>query len=102
MRIVPLEYYTIAIILFLLSILGIVINRNHLILMIICVELMLLATSLLFLVCSYALTSPIGEMFTISIIAIAAAESAIGLAIIVAFFRIRGTIAVKAISLLRG
>ena len=102
MRIMPTEYFTIAVILFLLSILGTVINRSHLILMIMCVELMLLATSLLFLTCSYVLASPIGEIFTISIIAIAAAESAIGLAIIVAFFRIRGTIAVKAISILRG
>ena len=98
----PVEYFTISIILFLLSILGIVINRSHLILMIMCVELMLLATSLLFLTCSFTLINFTGEIFAISIIAIAAAESAIGLAIIVAIYRIRGTITVKAISILRG
>lgn len=98
----PIEYLTVAIILFLLSILGIVINRSHLILMIMCIELMLLATSLLFLICSITLANLTGEIFTISILTIAASESAIGLAIMVAFYRIRGSIAIKTISLLKG
>ena len=102
MRVMPIEYLTVAIILFLLSILGIVINRSHLILMIMCIELMLLATSLLFLICSITLANLTGEIFTISILAIAASESAIGLAIMVAFYRIRGSIAIKTISLLKG
>nr|AET13199.1 NADH dehydrogenase subunit 4L [Linuche unguiculata] len=98
----PIEYLTVAIILFLLSILGIVINRSHLILMIMCIELMLLATSLLFLICSITLANLTGEIFTISILTVAASESAIGLAIMVAFYRIRGSIAIKTISLLKG
>jgi len=101
-RIMPIEYLTVAIILFLLSILGIVINRSHLILMIMCIELMLLATSLLFLICSITLANLTGEIFTISILTVAASESAIGLAIMVAFYRIRGSIAIKTISLLKG
>ena len=66
------------------------------------IELMLLAISFLFLINSIVLDNLNGQIFTIMILTVAAAESAIGLAILVAYYRIRGTIAVKSLNLLRG
>nr|YP_232815.1 NADH dehydrogenase subunit 4L [Tethya actinia]AAP59074.1 NADH dehydrogenase subunit 4L [Tethya actinia] len=96
------EYLTIGIILFILGILGIVLNRSNLIIMLMSIELMLLAISVLFLINSVAINNLIGQIFTIMILTIAAAESAIGLAILVAYYRVRGTIAVRSLNLLRG
>ena len=70
--------------------------------MLMCIELMLLAISFLFLINSIAIDNITGQIFTIMILTIAAAESAIGLAILVAYYRIRGTIAIKTLNLLRG
>lgn len=66
------------------------------------IELMLLAISFLFLINSVAIDNLIGQIFTIMILTVAAGESAIGLAILVAYYRIRGTIAVKSLNLLKG
>lgn len=96
------EYLTIGIILFILGVLGIVLNRSNLIIMLMSIELMLLAISVLFLINSVAIDNLIGQIFTIMILTIAAAESAIGLAILVAYYRVRGTIAVRSLNLLRG
>nr|CAD2223016.1 nad4l [Tethya minuta] len=96
------EYLTIGIILFILGVLGIVLNRSNLIIMLMSIELMLLAISVLFLINSVAINNLIGQIFTIMILTIAAAESAIGLAILVAYYRVRGTIAVRSLNLLRG
>ena len=96
------EYSTIGIILFILGVLGIVLNRSNLIIMLMSIELMLLAISFLFLINSVVLDNLIGQIFTIMILTVAAGESAIGLAILVAYYRIRGTIAVKSLNLLRG
>lgn len=96
------EYLTIGVILFVLGVLGIVLNRSNIIIMLMCIELMLLAISFLFLINSIALDNVTGQIFTIMILTIAAAESAIGLAILVAYYRIRGTIAIKTLNLLRG
>lgn len=96
------EYLTIGIILFILGVLGIVLNRSNLIIMLMSIELMLLGISVLFLINSVAIDNLIGQIFTIMILTIAAAESAIGLAILVAYYRIRGTIAVRSLNLLRG
>nr|YP_001648625.1 NADH dehydrogenase subunit 4L [Agelas schmidtii]ABW83918.1 NADH dehydrogenase subunit 4L [Agelas schmidtii] len=96
------EYLTIGIILFILGVLGIVLNRSNLIIMLMSIELMLLAISFLFLINSVAIDNLIGQIFTIMILTVAAGESAIGLAILVAYYRIRGTIAVKSLNLLRG
>ena len=70
--------------------------------MLMSIELMLLAISFLFLINSVAIDNLIGQIFTIMILTVAAGESAIGLAILVAYYRIRGTIAVKSLNLLRG
>nr|CAD5128106.1 nad4L [Tethya citrina] len=96
------EYLTIGIILFILGVLGIVLNRSNLIIMLMSIELMLLAISVLFLINSVAIDNLVGQIFTIMILTIAAAESAIGLAILVAYYRVRGTIAVRSLNLLRG
>ena len=96
------EYLTVGIILFILGVLGIVLNRSNLIIMLMSIELMLLAISFLFLINSVAVDNLIGQIFTIMILTVAAAESAIGLAILVAYYRIRGTITIRSLNLLRG
>ncbi len=84
-----------SIILFLVGILGFVLNRKNIILMLISIEIMLLAITLLILVSSLSFDDTLGQIFAIYIIAIAAAESAIGLGILVAFYRLRGSIAIE-------
>lgn len=96
------EYLTIGIILFILGVLGIVLNRSNLIIMLMSIELMLLAISFLFLINSVVIDNIIGQLFTIMILTVAAAESAIGLAILVAYYRVKGTISVRSLNLLRG
>lgn len=81
-----------SIILFIIGILGFVLNRKNIILMIISIELMLLAVTLIFLVSSYQFDDILGQVVAIYIIAVAGAESAIGLGILVAYFRLRGNI----------
>ncbi|RYE15142.1 MAG: NADH-quinone oxidoreductase subunit NuoK [Rickettsiales bacterium] len=81
-----------AIILFLIGILGFVLNRKNIILMLISIEIMLLAVTLLILVSSYSFDDILGQTYSIYIIAIAGAESAIGLGILVAYYRLRGSI----------
>ena len=71
---------------------GVVLNRGHFIIMIISIELILLAAFFLFLINSIEIDLLIEQVFTIMGLTIAAAESAIGLAIMVAYYRIRGTI----------
>ena len=96
------EYIIVAIILFILGVLGIVVNRSNLIIILMSIELMLLAISLLFLINSVVIDALIGQIFTIMVLTVAAGESAIGLAILVAYYRIRGTIAIRTLNLLRG
>jgi len=81
--------------LFLIGIIGFVLNRKNIILMLISIEIMLLSITLLIMLGSLNFDDILGQMFAIYIIAIAGAESAIGLAILVAFYRLRGTIAIN-------
>lgn len=81
-----------SLILFVLGILGFVLNRKNLILMLISIEIMLLAVTVLILLSSYSFNDIMGQTYGIYIIAIAGAESAIGLGILVAFYRTRGSI----------
>ena len=73
--------------LFLIGILGFILNRKNIILMIIAIEIMLLAVTLLVLISSFSFDDGIGQTFSIFIISIAGAESVIGLSILVAFYR---------------
>lgn len=80
---------------FIIGILGFVLNRKNIILMLISIEIMLLAITFLILVSSLSFDDALGQTFAIYVIAIAAAESAIGLGIIVAYYRLRGTISIE-------
>jgi len=84
-----------SLILFLIGILGFVLNRKNIILMLISLEIMLLAITFLILVNSISLDDILGQTYAIYIIAIAGAESAIGLAILVSYYRLRGNILIN-------
>ena len=81
--------------LFLIGILGFILNRKNIILMIISIEIMLLAVTILILVSSYTFDDSLGQTFSIYIISIAGAESVVGLSILVAYYRIRGNISLR-------
>jgi len=95
--IIKYKKYTmnLSLILFLIGILGFVLNRKNIILMLISIEIMLLAITFLILISSLSFDDILGQTFAIYIIAIAGAESAIGLGILVAFYRLRGSIAIE-------
>jgi NADH:ubiquinone oxidoreductase subunit K len=96
------KYLTFSMILFLLGIWGIFLNRKNILIMLMSIELMLLAVNMNFLVFSVYLDDMIGQVFALFILTVAAAESAIGLAILVITFRIRGSIAVEFINCMKG
>ena len=89
-------------ILFALSVAGIFLNRKNVILLLMCIELMLLAVNLNFVAFSHYLGDMAGQVFVFFILTVAAAESAIGLAILVVLFRTRSTIAVDELDTLKG
>ena len=84
-----------SLILFLIGILGFVLNRKNIILMLISIEIMLLSITFLILLSSLSFDDILGQTFSIYVIAIAGAESAIGLGLLVAFYRLRGSIAIE-------
>ena len=83
-----------SLILFLVGMLGFVLNRKNIILMLISIEIMLLAITFLILVSSLHFDDIIGQTYAVFIISVAGAESAIGLGILVAFYRLRGSVAI--------
>ncbi len=88
-------------VIFLIGILGIFLNKKNIIIMLMSIEIILLAVNLNLVVFSIYLDDLIGQLFTLLILTVAASESAIGLAILVAYYRIKGSIAVQIISLLK-
>ena len=86
---------SLSLVLFLIGILGFVLNRKNIILMLISIEIMLLAVTLIILVVSLGFDDILGQVYAIYIITIAGAESAIGLGILVAFYRLRGSITIE-------
>lgn len=84
-----------SIVLFLIGILGFVLNRKNIILILISIEIILLSVTLIVLVSSYSFDDILGQTYSIYIIAIAGAESAIGLGILVAYYRLRGSISLN-------
>ena len=84
-----------SLLLFLVGILGFILNRKNIILMLISIEIMLLAVTFLMLISSYQLDDNIGQTFSVYIICIAGAESVIGLSIVVAYYRLRGNISLR-------
>lgn len=101
MTISLLKYLNVTITLFLLGIWGIVLNRKNIIILLMSIELMLLSINLNFVTFSVFLDDLMGQVFALFVLTVAAAESAIGLAILVAYYRVRNTIAVEDVSMLR-
>ncbi|MEZ5813594.1 MAG: NADH-quinone oxidoreductase subunit NuoK [Alphaproteobacteria bacterium] len=100
---VGLEHYlTLAAVLFTIGVFGMFLNRKNVIVILMSVELMLLAVNINFVAFSAYLNDLAGQVFTMFILTVAAAEAAIGLAILVVFFRNKGSIAVEDISEMKG
>lgn len=95
------NFLIISFILFLIGLLGIVINRTNLIIMLMSIEIMLLGVNFSFIVYSTFMDDLVGLIFVFFILTVAAAESAIGLAIIVVYYRVKSTIVVESISLIK-
>lgn len=85
----------------LLSLLGVFLRRYNILIILICIELSLLALSLIFISLSYYLDNIIGKIFTLFILTLAATESALGLGILLAFFRTRGFILLEGFTTLK-
>ncbi len=96
------HYLTVAAILFTLGIFGIFLNRKNVIIILMSIELMLLAVNINFVAFSAYLHDLVGQVFAMFVLTVAAAEAAIGLAVLVVYFRNRGSIAVEDINLMKG
>src|ERR1700751_2599231 len=96
------QYLAVGAILFTIGVLGIFLNRKNVIIILMSIELILLAVNINFVAFSAFLGDLVGQVFALVVLTVAAAEAAIGLAILVVFFRNRGSIAVEAINLMKG
>ena len=96
------HYLTVAAILFTIGVLGIFLNRRNIILMLMAIELILLAVNINLVAFSAFLGDLTGQVFAMFVLTVAAAEAAIGLAILVIYYRNRGTIAVDDINQMKG
>jgi NADH-quinone oxidoreductase subunit K len=96
------HYLTVAAILFTLGIFGVFINRKNVIIILMSVELILLAVNLNLVAFSSFLGDLVGQIFALLVLTVAAAEASIGLAILVVFYRNRGSIAVEDVNLMKG
>jgi NADH-quinone oxidoreductase subunit K len=96
------QYLTVPAALFIIGLSGIFLNRKNIIIMLMSIELMLLAVNFNFIIFSVYLDDLMGQLFCLFVLTVAAAESAIGLAILVIYYRVRGTIAVEYINLMKG
>ena len=96
------HYLFVASVLFTLGILGIFLNRKNVIVILMCVELMLLAVNINLVAISVYQGNVTGQVFAMLVLTVAAAEAAIGLAILVVYFRNRGTVEVEDINAMKG
>jgi NADH-quinone oxidoreductase subunit K len=96
------HYLAVAAVLFTLGVFGIFLNRKNVIIILMSIELMLLAVNINLVAFSAHLGDLAGQVFTMFVLTVAAAEAAIGLAILVVYFRNRGSIAVEDINRLKG
>ena len=96
------HYLVVGAILFALGVLGLVANRKNLIVMLMAIELILLAVNINLVAFSSALGDLVGQVFAMFVLTVAAGEAAIGLAILVIYFRSRGTIAVDDVNRMKG
>ena len=96
------HYLTLSALLFVIAVAGIFLNRKNVIVLLMCVELLLLAVNFNFIAFSRYLDDPTGQVFVFFILTVAAAEAAIGLAIVVVLFRARRSIDVQQLDVLKG
>jgi NADH-quinone oxidoreductase subunit K len=96
------HYLFVAAMLFTIGVFGIFLNRKNVIVILMSIELLLLAVNINFVAFSSFLHDLVGQVFALFILTVAAAEAAIGLAILVVYFRNRGTIAVEDVNLMKG
>ena len=96
------HYLSLGAILFAIGIFGIFLNRKNIIVILMSIEVMLLAVNINLVAFSVQLNDLVGQVFAMFILTVAAAEAAIGLAILVVYFRIRGSIAVEDVNLMKG
>ena len=96
------HYLTVAACLFTLGMLGIFLHRKNVIIILMSIELMLLAVNINFIAFSHFLGDLTGQVFALVVLTVAAAEAAIGLAILVVYFRNRGSIAVEDLNIMKG
>ena len=96
------SYLVVGAMLFTIGVFGIFVNRKNVIIILMSIELMLLAVNINFVAFSYFLGDLVGQVFTLFNLTVAAAEAAIGLAIVVVYFRNRGSIAVEDINMMKG
>jgi NADH-quinone oxidoreductase subunit K len=96
------HYLALAAILFTIGVLGIFLNRKNVIIILMSIELILLAVNINFVAFSAYLGNLIGQVFALFVLTVAAAEAAIGLAILVVYFRNRGSIAVEDVNVMKG
>ena len=97
-----LTFIIIPTITFFIGVSGIIFNKKNPILILISVELMLLAINFIFLVSSVYLDDRIGQIFALLILTVAAAESSIGLGLLVVYYRLQGSVSIESINLMRG
>jgi NADH-quinone oxidoreductase subunit K len=96
------EFINLAVVIFLLGLFGIIVLRRNLIMIIISLELILLATNILFIVFSIYVDDMVGQLFSIFILTLAGAESSIGLALLVVYHRISGILSLTELRNLKG
>ncbi|MGC9268856.1 NADH-quinone oxidoreductase subunit NuoK [Acidiphilium sp.] len=96
------HYLVVAGLLLVIGVFGIFLNRKNIIVIMMSIELILLAANINFVAFSAALHDMMGQVFTMFVLSVAAAESAIGLAIVVVYFRNRGSIEVEDVTLMKG
>ncbi len=102
MEITLAHYLVLAAILFTLGVVGIFVNRKNVIIILMSIELMLLAVNINLVAFSAHLQDMVGQVFAMFVLTVAAAEAAIGLGVLMVYFRNRGTIAVEDINLMKG
>ena len=96
------HYLTVAAVLFIIGIFGLFLNRKNVIILLMSIEIMLLSVNINLVAFSSFMNDLVGQIFTLFVLTVAAAEAAIGLAILVSFFRNRGTIAVEDANVMKG
>ena len=92
----------VSIVVYFISLLGILLNRNNLLLILVSIELCLLSINLQFILSSVFLDDVLGQVFSVFVLTVAAAETSIGLAILLLYHRIKGSIGIDVIQLLKG